>query len=171
MCTKSSRQALQPDIKISAESISLLHRALVDQKDLYLPNRHLLPFLALGHKRITESSDGHSAAMPKLVKTVVEDLALVLPSPTSMSPDMWQPLFSSLLTSLKELLTYNERYMAAIADENGPQAVGDSLDTIWKTFARRSHVDACRMWVNQVARYVRRLLRKFWGTPPIEATL
>jgi L-rhamnose isomerase len=109
--------------------------------------------------------------MPKLVKTVVEDLALVLPSPTSMSPDMWQPLFSSLLTSLKELLTYNERYMAAIADENGPQAVGDSLDTIWKTFARRSDVDACRMWVNQVARYVRRLLRKFWGTPPIEATL
>lgn len=81
ICTKSSRQALQPSIQITAESVELLHRDLVEQKDLYLP------VLALGHKRITES-EGHIPAMPKLVKTVKEDLALIIPPfPNSTTSD------------------------------------------------------------------------------------
>ncbi len=77
-CTKSSRHSLQPSIQITAESIDLLHRGLIEQKDLYLPYSHLQQLLALGHKRITESG-GHSldsATIPKLTKTVIEDLTL-----------------------------------------------------------------------------------------------
>lgn len=44
--------------------------------------------------------------------------------------------------------------MEEVGKVNGPHAVEDSLDVIWKTFSRRSDVDSCKMWANQVARYM-----------------
>ena len=44
--------------------------------------------------------------------------------------------------------------MAAVKDANGPQAIGDTLEVIAATFARRSDVDSCKMWMDQIARYM-----------------
>ncbi|KAF6229921.1 hypothetical protein HO133_004258 [Letharia lupina] len=44
--------------------------------------------------------------------------------------------------------------MAAVKDANGPQAMGDTLEVIAATFARRSDVDSCKMWMDQIASYM-----------------
>lgn len=101
-----------------------MHIGLLESEDIYLPYSSLLFFLALGHKRLLEPRPQGmtTAELQKIVKTVVEDLGLILPSPTNstttisaMSPDLWPAPFTSVPSSLKELLAYNERHMEAIA--------------------------------------------------------
>jgi len=98
--------------------------AYFGSEDVHIPYSNLLSFLAQGHKRLLEPRPQSltTAELEEIVTTVVEDLALIIRSPTNstttisaLSPDLLQMLFTSMLSSLKELLTYNERHLEAIA--------------------------------------------------------
>lgn len=95
--------------------------AYFGSEDVHIPYSNLLSFLALGHKRLLEPRP-QSLTTAELEEIVKEDLALIIRSPTNstttisaLSPDLWQILFTSMLSSLKELLAYNERHLEAIA--------------------------------------------------------
>ena len=94
-----------------------------------------------------------------IVLRIIKDVAIILAedSPSTApapNPSMWANLFKLVVSMMEELLDYSRRHMVAIKDANDPQAVGDSLDIIAATFARRSDVDSCNVWIDQMARYM-----------------
>lgn len=126
-----------------------------------LPYRHLRAFFALGSDRIDAqmAAPENDDRLDTIVLGIIKDVAIILAedSPSTApapNPSMWANLFKSVVSMMEALLDYNRRHMAAIEDANGPQAVGDSLESIAATFARRSDVDSCKMWIDQMARYM-----------------
>lgn len=140
-----------------------MRKGLRGSKESILPYKRLSAFFALGSKRLNARAAEwkQEDILPTIVHGIIADIAIVLAhdsEPTSSSPEltpsMWAELFMSLTRIGDELVDYNNRHMAAIKDANGPQAMGDTLEVIAATFARRSDVDSCKMWMDQIARYM-----------------
>lgn len=150
-----------PTLALNAAHVLALRKGLKGCDRPFLPYKHLRPFLALGSKRITARprSLEHEDTLATLVNGVLSDVSITQAqdSPSTLpdlSPSLWAELFSSLVQIHDELISHNNRHIAAIKDAVGPQAVPDSLDVIAATFARRSDVDSAKMWMDQIARYM-----------------
>ena len=76
------------------------------------------------------------------------------PDMPDLSPSMWANYHASIILTIEELLSLHNRRIAKLKDAAGPQTTGETFDIIAAKFARRSDVDSCKMWMDQMARYM-----------------
>ncbi|KAI9794755.1 MAG: hypothetical protein M1816_002883 [Peltula sp. TS41687] len=76
-----------------------------------------------------------------------------LPETASISNNQFIAFISSLSKHIRELISYSKRHTDALKDYLGNQAVGESLNAIWETFARSPDVDSALLWAIQSHRF------------------